>query len=161
MGAHVLSKWTKTLQDYRAHHFVQIPILPNHPLSPVQALKTLSEIRLLTPLYPLFAHSSPRLHPVIDTSIRDALKFVLNHLNIPLQGNGSHAFRRSGANLAFDNNIQLQDHGLWRSSAVWHYLQKASVVPSIVPHKIHFHLFPGFGLGASKILRFKIFKVFY
>ena len=108
----------------------------NHPLCPVQSLRTLLQTRPLTPVHPLFAHRSYPYHPVIDTSTRDALKFVLNHLNIPLQGHGFHAFRRSGATLAFDNNMQLQDimaHGLWRSSVVWHYLQKASIAPSIVP----------------------------
>ena len=135
-GAHVLLKWTKTLQHHKSHHLVQIPLLPNNPLCPVHALKQLLRSRPLEPTHPLFAHRSHPYHPVTDTSIRDALKWVLNHLNIPLQGHGFHAFRRSGATLAFDNNIQLQDimaHGLWRSSAVWHYLQKASVAPSIVP----------------------------
>ena len=61
---------------------------------------------------------------------------VLTHLNIPLQGHGFHSFRRSGATLAFDQNIQLQDimaHVLWKGSAIWQYLQNASVAPSIVP----------------------------
>ena len=135
-GAHVLLKWTKTLQHSKSHHLLQIPLLPNDPLCPVQLLKQLLRSRPLEHTQPLFAHRSYPYHPVIDTSIRDALKWVLNHLNIPLQGHGFYAFRRSGATLAFDNNIQLQDimaHGLWRSSAVWHYLQKASVAPSIIP----------------------------
>ena len=70
------------------------------------------------------------------TSIRDALKSVLSHLGIPLEGHGFHTFRRSGATLAFDNNVQLQDimaHGLWRSSAIWSYLQSSSLAPSIIP----------------------------
>ena len=135
-GAHDLLKWTKTLQDRKAHHFVQIPEIPGNPLCPVQGLKDLLASRPLPPTHPLFAHRGYPHYPVIDTSIRDALKVVLNHLNIPLQGHLFHAFRRSGATLAFDNNVQLQDimdHGLWRSSAVWHYLQKASVAPSIIP----------------------------
>ena len=135
-GAHILLKWTKTLQHNKSHHFVQIPLLSNSPMCPVQALKQLLKSRPLKPTDPLFAHKSHPYHPVIDTCIRDALKWVLNHLNIPPQGHGFHAFRRLGATLAFDNNIQLQDimaHGLWKSSAVWQYLQKASVAPSIVP----------------------------
>ena len=75
-------------------------------------------------------------HPVIDTTIRDALRKVLVHIGIPLVGHGFHSFRISGATLAVDNNVQLQHimaHGLWRSSAVWTYLQNASLAPSIIP----------------------------
>ena len=135
-SAHVLLKWTKTLQDYSSHHFVQIPKLTNLDLCPVQAIRDLMETRPLPSHAPLFVHSTPPFHPLIDTTLRDALKLVLNHLNIPLQGHGFHSFWRSGATLAFDSNIQLQDimaHGLWKSSAVWQYLQNASVAPSIVP----------------------------
>ena len=135
-GAHVLLKWTKTLQDSSSHHFVQIPRLTNPDLCPVRALIELLNTRPLHKKAPLFVHKDPPFYPVIDTTIRDALKMVLNHLNIPLQGHGFHSFRRSGATLAFDQNIQLQDimaHGLWKSSAVWQYLQKASIAPSIVP----------------------------
>ena len=135
-GAHILLKWTKTLQDTSAHHFVQIPRLENPDLCPVQALKELMLTRPLPKHAPLFVHKFPPFHPVIDTTIRDALKTVLNYLNIPLQGHGFHSFRRSGATLAFDSNIQLQDimaHGLWKSAAVWQYLQQASIAPSIVP----------------------------
>ena len=135
-GAHVLLKWTKTLQESRSHHFVQIPMLGDHPLCPVTALKSLLDSRPLPPQTPLFVHKNPPHLPVIDTSIRDALKLVLSHLGIPLEGHGFHTFRRSGATLAFDNNVQLQDimaHGLWRSSAVWSYLQSSSLAPSIIP----------------------------
>ena len=34
-GAHILLKWTKTLQESSAHHFVQIPTLSNTNLCPV------------------------------------------------------------------------------------------------------------------------------
>ena len=87
---------------------------------------------IFTPVRSFF---SP-FHPVIDTTIRDALRKVLQQIGVPLIGHGFHAFRRSGATLAFDNNVQLQQimaHGLWRSSAVWTYLQNASLAPSIPP----------------------------
>ena len=135
-GAHILIKWTKTLQDNSSHHLVQIPALTNHILCPVRALHQLLDSRPLPPISPLFVHKSPPYHPVIDTTLRDGLRRVLTHLGIPLLGHGFHTFRRSGATLAYDNNVQLQHimaHGLWRSSAVWTYLQNASQAPSIVP----------------------------
>ena len=135
-GAHVLLKWTKTLQNRSHHHFVQIPEIPNPTLCPVRAVKDLLASRKLPSNAPLFAHSYPPFHPVIGTKTRDALKQVLSNLGFSLTGHGFHAFRRSGATLAFDNGVQLEHimaHGLWRSSAVWSYLQSASQAPSVVP----------------------------
>ena len=135
-GAHVLLKWTKTLQQSTAHHFVQVPSLVNSKLCPVLALKKLLASRPLPPSSPLFVHPHPPHLPIIDTTIRDALRKILNHLGIPSLGHGFHTFRRSGATLAYDNNVQLQHimaHGLWRSSAVWTYLQNASLAPSVIP----------------------------
>ena len=59
--------------------------------------------------------------------VRDALKKVLSHINIPLRPLGFHTFRKSRVTLAFDNNIALQNswlfYGLWRSSAIWTYVE--------------------------------------
>ena len=135
-GAHILLKWTKTLQDRSAHHFVQIPKLENPHLCPIRAIGELMQSRPLPHHAPLFVHKNYPHTLVIDATIRDALRKVLTHLHIPTRGHGFHSFRRSGATMAFDNNVQLQHimaHGLWRSSAVWHYLQNASVAPSIIP----------------------------
>ena len=135
-GAHVLLKWRKTLEETSSHHLVQIPLLTNSTLCPVRALQELMQSRLLPPSFPLFVHNSPPFHPVIDTILQDGLRKVLTYLGIPLTGHGFHTFRRSGAALAYDNNVDLQHimaHGLWRSSAVWTYLQNASQAPSIVP----------------------------
>ena len=129
-GAHILLKWTKTLQDSAAHNIVQIPALKNKILCPVLAIKHLLKSRNIPPSDPLFAHNYSPFHPVIDTTIRDGLRKVLTHIGIPLVGHGFHTFRRSGATLAYNNNIQLQHimaHGLWRSAAVWTYLQNASL----------------------------------
>ena len=135
-GAHILMKWTKTLQDNKSHHFVQIPALQNKVLCPVRAIQQLLASRHLPPAFPLFVHKDPPYHPVIDTTIRLGLRKVLLHIGVPLLGHSFHTFRRSGATLAYDNNIQLQHimaHGLWRSDAVWTYLQNASLAPSIIP----------------------------
>ena len=82
-GAHILIKWTKTLQDSSAHHFVQIPVLKNVTLCPVLALRKLLDSIPFPPSSPLFIHPFPSFHPVIDTTIRDALRKVLVHIGIP------------------------------------------------------------------------------
>ena len=133
---HILIKWIKTLQDSSAHYFVKIPSLKTLSLCPVLALKKLLDSRPLPASSLPFLHPFPSFHPVIDTIIRDALRKILVHIGIPLVGHRFHSFRRSGATLTFDNNVQLQHimaHGLWRSSAVWTYLQNASLVPSLIP----------------------------
>ena len=135
-GGHVLIKWTKTLQDHKAHHLVQIPKLANLLLCPVTALQALLQSRPLPGDAPLFANKQPPNTTIIDTHLRDALKKVLHHIGLSPIGLGFHAFRRSVATLAFDNGIPLQDimaHGLWRSSVVWTYLQNASQAASQIP----------------------------
>ena len=135
-GVHILVKWTKTLQDRRGHHMVQLPAINNMYLCPVRALRALMASRPLPPSAPLFAVAYPPHHQIIDTHIRDALKQILTHLSIPLSGHGFHTFRRSGATFCFNNNVSLQNimaHGLWRSSAIWTYLQHSTQAASTVP----------------------------
>ena len=94
-GAHLIIKWTKTLHDHRAHHIIQLPSLKNTFLCPVRALTELVQSRPLPPDAPLFANNFPQFAQVIDSHIRDSLKKVLIHRNIPLQGHSFHTFRRS------------------------------------------------------------------
>ena len=135
-GAHILLKWSKTMQNRIAHQFVQICQLLDMNLCPVTALKALLQSRPLPCTAPLFVHAKLGCLLVVDTSIREALKSVLSHIGLPSSGFGFHAFRRSGATVAFDNQVPLEHimaHGLWRSEAVWNYLQTSSVAPSSVP----------------------------
>ena len=91
---------------------------------------------VLPPLTPLFTNNLLPHKQVIDTHIHDALKKVLTHRNISHKPHVFHKFRRSGAIFAFDHNMALQNiipHGLWRSSAIWTYLQNASQAASIIP----------------------------
>ena len=148
-GAHLLVKWAKNFQDCNSSHIVQIPMVHNFFLCPVRALQTLLQSRPLPPQAPLFAQVFPPYHQVIDTQVRDALRSVLGILNISPSGHGFHTFRRSGATFAFDN-IPLQNimaHGLWRSSAVWTYLQNASQAPSIIPPPLPQSSLPSFSLA--------------
>ena len=113
-GAHLLVKWAKNLQDCNSSHIIQIPTVDNFFLSPVRALQTLLQSRPLPPQAPLFAQAVPPYRQVIDTQVRDALRSILDILNISPSGHGFHTFRRSGATFAFDNNIPLQNNnGTW------------------------------------------------
>ena len=135
-GAHIILKWCKTMQDAKSTHVVQIPEITNVWLCPVRALKTLLASRHLPPTYPLFTNSFYPHSQIIDTHIRDALKTILTSLKISHTGHGFRSFRRSGATLAFDHSVPLQNimaHGLWRSPAVWTYLQNSTQASSLIP----------------------------
>ena len=95
LGMHILVKWTKTLQDRKAHHMVQLPVINNMYLCPVRAIRALMASRPLPPSAPLFAVAYPPHHQIIDTHIRDALKQILTYLSIPLSGHGFHSLLRS------------------------------------------------------------------
>ena len=106
-------KWTKALQDSRAHHVVQIPDLANEQICPVLALKQLLSSRNLRSDCPLFARVDGSV--VIDTVFRDALRIMLTKLGLSHEGHGYQTFRCSDTTLAFDNNVLLQNlmsHGL-------------------------------------------------
>ena len=55
-GAHILLKWTKTLQESTAHHFVQLPALSNPILCPVLAIKKLMAFLSIFPLLSPFLY---------------------------------------------------------------------------------------------------------
>ena len=91
-GVHLILKWTKTMQD-KSYDVVQLPFIDNILLCPVMALQALLRSRPLHPTAPLFTNRDPPFAQVIDTHIRDALRFVLRSRNIPTSGHGFHTFR--------------------------------------------------------------------
>ena len=89
-GAHLFLKWTKTLQDSRASHIVQIPYVENLLLCPVRALKALLRSRPLPPEALLFANKYPPFSQIIDTHVsnrlsplRDQILYVSTAGNLP------------------------------------------------------------------------------
>ena len=64
-GAHLIIKWTKTLQDNKSHHVVQLPTINNIYLCPVRALKALLKSTKLPPTHPLFATHTPPFNQIL------------------------------------------------------------------------------------------------
>ena len=82
----------------------------------------------------MFAHTDVVGTPVIDTHVSDSLKQVLDYLKIPKQGDTFHAFRRSGAIVAFGSHVNLEDikaHSNWRSDAIFEYLRSDLAAPPL------------------------------
>ena len=62
-GAHILVKWTKTLQDRSAHHFVQIPALKNLSLWSSIGPKKTSCVKTFSTFFTSFHSQLPSFSP--------------------------------------------------------------------------------------------------
>ena len=124
--ATVIIKWSKTLQTSSQFATIQIPVLGSSPLCPVAALLRLSHKFPLPPNAPLFATPQGLSFSVLTQSqVRKTLSALLSSLSIDPSTHPFHAFRRSGASLAFNCDVSLQaiqHQGTWSSDAVWSYI---------------------------------------
>ena len=106
---------------------LKLPLLSHSPLCPVTAVKNLL---MLTPGHqdtPLFQIKNAKAQWVSLTDFQTRRNFtqVLTRLGLQDSGMSLHTFRRSGASLAFNSNVALQNiqsHGPWTSDCVWRYI---------------------------------------
>ena len=115
------------MQERTECHVVQIPITKNTKLCPVTTLHNYFKTFPLPANSPMFVHPLTGL-PISQNNIRQALATILVYLNIPPGFITFHCFRRSGATFCFNHNLPLQNiqqHGAWKSNAVWLYLTQA------------------------------------
>ena len=135
-GAHIIVKWEKNMQHRQASRVVQIPTLTNPSICPVSALRALLSHNKSTANAPLFATlQSGRLISLTDVKVRLALRKILLTMGLPSPYFTFHSFRRSGATLAFDSKVNMQDikyHGGWRSDAIWRYIHSKSTAAGTV-----------------------------
>ena len=125
-GALVYIKRAKNLQRYDQNHYVSIPIMPHSLLCPVLAISKLNEIEKHEWGQPLLKMG--RI-PMIEAQLRRRLQLCLRTIGIDPSSHTYHVFRRSGASIAFNNHIDLENiksHGAWRSDAVYTYLYENS-----------------------------------
>ena len=142
-GVHITITWSKTLQAASSHKVIELAAIPGSVLCPVNALKQLFSNYPQPKSAPLFSLPSHHGHFVITQSHgRAALSQVLGHLGLSQSAYTFHAFRRSGASLAFSLGVPMQyiqAHGTWASQAVWAYLRNTSN-PQILTTAISNHL---------------------
>ena len=121
----VLLKWTKTMQSNNKAKLLKIPVLDNQ-FCPVKAIKDCLKLVPGDNNSPLLQiRSGQTWMPMTDSRVRNHLKNVLMLLQMPPDFITFHTFRRSGASLAFNHNVPLQDiqrHGTWTSDCVWRYV---------------------------------------
>ena len=118
----VLVKWSKTLQASNQGSFILLPQLHNQSLCPVTNFLNMQKIYPALDNDPLFCIE--RI-PITQVRARSHLKKILHRLGLDPEYHNFHTFRRSGATLAFNQNIDLQrikDHGTWSSDSVYTYI---------------------------------------
>ena len=121
----LLIKWTKTLQDRNQAKVISLPKLDSNICS-YGALQDL--VRAFSPesMDPLFQRQTPRVSQVMtDSIVRKTLSTLNQALGFPRSYFTFHAFRRSGASLAYNNRVPIEDiqsHGTWTSECVWRYI---------------------------------------
>ena len=132
----ILVKWAKTLQTHDQIKIISLPNLGKSPLCPYHALKKLFTIYNPSKNQPLFQYRyAAGWNPLIDSKIRKTLSLINVKLHFPPHFFTFHAFRRSGASLAFNANVPLQDikvQGTWTSDCVWRYIQEDKTTQSLV-----------------------------
>ena len=132
----ILVKWTKTLQTHDQIKIISLPKLGKSPLCPYRALKAVLAMYSPSENQPLFQYKyACGWKPLIDSKIRKTLSLINVKLQFPTHFFTFHAFRRSGASLAFNANVPLQDikvQGTWTSDCVWRYIQEDKTTQSLV-----------------------------
>ena len=127
-GFQIIQKCAKTIQFASQYRIVHIPKLSIVDICPVRSLKTMICIQNLTESDPLFViQSGDKKIPVTTFKVRATLSKALVKMGLEPKDYGFHCFRCSGACLALELKVPLEDikiQGHWRSDAVWAYLQK-------------------------------------
>ena len=113
----VLVKWSKTMQASNQGSYVILPKLKNLLLCPHFNFNQLKTLYPTLPDAPCFsAHFC-----ITESIVRTHLKKILNCLNLDSNTFSFHTFRRSGATLAYNLDVdidKIKRHGTWRSDAV-------------------------------------------
>ena len=106
---------------------IKLPVLQASPLCPVKSVKNFlsltpgSEDTLLFQI----RNDKAKWLPLTDTKTRRNFTQVLQRLGLKDSFMSLHTFRRSGATLAFNSNVSLQNiqsHGTLTFDRVWRYI---------------------------------------
>ena len=127
-GLQIVVKWTKTVQKCNTFKTIPIGTIPGSPLCPISAFLAYTRRFPARDNHPMFYFHGHSGKVVIATElhVRTALATVLRALHLDTKQYGFHTFRRSGATLAYNMGVPLQDiqqHGMWVSDAVWAYIK--------------------------------------
>ena len=115
-------RWAKNLQKSDQDHIVYLPRMEDSYVCPYVTLSHLFALQHYCAQDPVIKFH--KLH-VIESQLRRRWSLALKLLNMPVQALTYHSLRRSGASLAFNNNVSfesIKQQGAWQSDAIWQYL---------------------------------------
>jgi hypothetical protein len=116
---------TKTLQKHNQSANIRLYAIPNSAVCPVAVFVELLCVYSVRQMDPLL---SQRVRGSLQVITQSDLRQVLKKLIVALHSYpylGFHAFRHSGASLAFASGVPFQAihaHGTWSSDALWAYI---------------------------------------
>ena len=122
----LMLKWSKMLQTRDQVRSISLPKLQIPSICLYKALRSSFQLYNPTQNAPLF--QVPTVNgwvPLTDSRVRKCLSQLNIAMNLPKNYYTFHAFRRSGASLAYHSNEsiqQIKDHGTWTSECVWRYI---------------------------------------
>ena len=124
----LLLKWSKTMQYRNEYKLVSLPKLGKSTVCPYRALRNLMHLYAPDHQAPLFQikNVAGGWQVLTDSRIRKTLANVNQKLRLPKNYYTFHAFRRSGATLAYEMDVpikEIKDHGTWASDCVWTYIR--------------------------------------
>ena len=124
----VILKWSKTIQARDKVHLITLPRVRGSKLCPFNACRQAMALYSPDSNDPLFQYKINSTWVVLtDTRIRKCLSKINVKMGLPKNYFTFHAFRRSGATLAYKSQVSVQrikDHGSWASECVWTYIHK-------------------------------------
>ena len=92
------------------YHVVQLPELKNVLICPVLALKNMLQKKETSPGQPLFQiHTKKGIVPLIASNARSFVKPCIASVGLNPSHYTFHLFHRSGASLAFDSSVALEN----------------------------------------------------
>ena len=126
----LILKWSKTLQTRDQVRSISLPKLKVPSICPYKALRSIFQLYNPAQNEPLF--QIPTCNgwvPLTDSRVRKHLAEINMAMNLPKNYYTFHAFRRSGASLAYHSNAsiqQIKDHGTWTTECVWRYINMSA-----------------------------------
>ena len=138
----LLLKWSKTIQQRDQCKLITLPRLKGRSFCPFSLLKSIFTLYSPGSLDPLFqCRTIAGWVPLTDSQVRKALATINQAMHLPKNYFTFHAFRRSGATLAYESQVPvsaIKEHGTWTSECVWRYIQseRGSTTVADVFHRL-------------------------
>ena len=136
-GLHLIMTCAKSMQTSGHVQVVQLPQLSDPLLCPVSAFKKyLASVPAdkNLPLFQIFIKH--KWQPLTAFRARSFLKLAVTSIGLDPKVYTFHSFRRSGASLAFNHDVDLnkiKQHENWKSDAIWLYLRNTPKAASTIP----------------------------